>query len=311
MKKKIIGILVCMLLIGTAVLTASGTVLIEKTSKSTNHEFIELTTEICGIPGLQSFSVKITKQDYHKLETLFDTIKSRFDTTSTRNGAEEIFEEAVIELNKIGLLPMGMNICQIKQLVIGGFLNSLHMRFQDTFRLNHLSNKSGNTNCLVIGKTDYTYFRPFPALVIDIPIFYTLLEYLYSISSPIASILLLPYAFRVMQPLKFGSQAYFGQRYKLTEQGNVTRDDSYSSSGWVWTIGSNGIQKWNDTFYGNLYCKYQKKIYEDVDVIWENWDPVGVIGFIGIKIGILSPDIDTFYIGFARKVNYSYYPPWS
>jgi hypothetical protein len=285
MKKGVICVLVCMLMILSTIVPVSGTIFVKGDSQPMIKGNIQ----------------------YVEVSKLFNDLKLKLDKVTTKKEALAIFKEAVVELNKYGLLPKGMSVKQGQRLVTGGFLKSELLK---PFQRNN-ENNTGNTNCLVIGIANGTYFRPYPT-IFDIPI----INYLVwdSILSDVLNPLDFFYVFRTLQPFKFGPYAYVGARYKHTEHANVTFDDIYSASGWVWTIGSNGFKKWNGTFYGGLYCK--KIVKNDSDSVFEIWDPVGITGFIGINFFNFlsfcsSNELPSFYIGFARQVNFTYNYPWT
>ena len=278
-----------MLMIVSTIVPVSGTVFVKRASQPTVKENIQ----------------------YIEVEKIFNDLKLKLDTVTTKKEALALFKEAIVELNEHGLLPKGMSVRQAQRLINNGFLRSeLVQPFQSNYE-----NNSGNNNCLVIGMTNNIFFRPYPALIMDIPILSNLV--FNSSLRNITWFLALPYLFRLLQPFKFGPYAYVGYRYKLVEQGNITEDNIYSSTGWVWTLGSNGFKKWNGTFYGGLYTKYEKFVHNNYSS-FEIWDPVGMVGFIGIDFFsgtsfIINPynGIPQFYIGFAHEVNFTYSYPWS
>jgi hypothetical protein len=246
---------------------------------------------------------------YGEAEKIFNDLQLKLDKVTTKQETLDLFKEVIVELNEHGLLPKGMTIKRAQRLIINGFLRS---EPEQSFQSNY-ENNSGNINCLVIGIANETYFRPYPALVQDIPFLYNL-AFNHSGFS-ITTILALPYLFRVLQPVKFGPYAYVGARFKVVEHGNTTHERIDASSGWVWTIGSNGYKKWNGTFYGGLYTKYKKFVYNNYSYA-EAWDPVGIRGFVGINFfNFISSfggnKLSSFYIGFAREVNFTYSPPWT
>jgi len=286
MKKGIFCVLVCMLMILSSIIPVSGTIFTKEPSQL----------------------MKQRNAQYDETEKIFNDLKVKLDTVTTKQEALVLFKEVIVELNEHGLLPKGMTVKRAQRLVTGCFSKSdLAQPFQS-----YNKNNTGNTNCLIIGIANETYFRPYPALIMDIPILYNL-----AFNSSLRNItcfLALPYVFRVSQPLKFGPYAYVGARFKLVEHGNTTEDLIHSSSGWVWTIGSNGFQKWNGTFYGGLYTKYKKIVHNNY-TSGETWDPVGIRGFVGINFFSLISffggyELPSFYIGFAREVNFTYSPPW-
>jgi len=290
MKKGIFCVLVCMLMILSSVVPISGTI---------------FTKEPSGLMIQRN-------AQYDETEKIFNDLKVKFDKATTKQEALILVNEAIVELHEHGLLPKGMTIKRAQRLVTGCFSKSeLAPPFQSNYE-----NNSGNTNCLVIGIANQTYFRPYPTLIFDIPI----LNYLIFNSSLLNMRLLtyflqLPAVFRIIQPFKFGPYAYVGDRGKIVENGNVTYDITHASSGWVWTLGLNGVKKWNGTFYGGLYTKYKKFVNNNYS-FFETWDSVGIRGFVGINFFNFisfcgSNELPSIYIGFAREVNFTYSSPWT
>ena len=285
MKKGIICVLVCMLMILSAVVPISGTIVTKEPS--------QLMTQ--------------RNAQYDETEKIFNELQVKLDTVTTKQEALVLVNEAIVELHEHGLLPKGMTVKRAQRLVTGCFLKAELLQPSQKSE----GNDTGNTNCLVVGIATETYFRPYPSLIMDIPI----IDYLVFNSnfSKYFNFLAWFYVIRVFSPVKFGPYAYVGNRYKGVEDGNIT-DEISTSSGFVWTIGANGIKKWNGSFYGGLYTKYMKTVYENNT--YELWDPVGIRGFVGINffnfISFLSSnELPSFYIGFAREVNFTYSPPWT
>jgi hypothetical protein len=160
-----------------------------------------------------------------------------------------------------------------------------------------------------MGITNNTFFRPYPTIY-DIPI----IHYLFFNTSfgNFFNFLIWFYAIRAFQPFKLGSYAYIGERYRLVENGNITYDHERASSGWVWTQGTNGVKKWNGTFYGSIYTKYLKSDGDEKNY-GEAWQAVGIRGFVGINIFnavAFGNEKSLVYIGLAKEVNLTYSPPW-
>jgi len=100
--------------------------------------------------------VKLTKQQYQDLEQYLVDFRGKLNQTTTREEAVPIFKEAVVELNKYGLLPKGMNVEQEQALITGRY-----HKFQPLTLLNSISKKNPlffngtwNLMCLVAGVTD-------------------------------------------------------------------------------------------------------------------------------------------------------------
>jgi hypothetical protein len=269
---------------------------------------ILLFTSVTLIPTITADTrITSSEKQYDEVEKIFNDLKVKLEKVTTKQEALILFKETIMELWNHGLLPKGMNAQQIQRLVTQAFLKS-ELLHPSQMRVR---NDTGNTNCLVVGFATKTYFRPFPAIIFDIPLIYSLI-WESSLSDELNPLALF-YVLRTFQPFKFGPYAYVGGRHKGVEDGNIT-DDIYPATGLVWTIGANGIKKWAGSFYGGLYTKYWNRIYENNTYEW--WDPVGIRGFVGINFFNFisfasSNDYPSFYIGFAREVNFTYSHPWT
>ena len=90
---------------------------------SDDNDLVEVTTQACGIKGFGNTTVKLTREQYQNLEQYLVEFRQRLNQTSTREEAVPIFKEAVVELDKYGLLPKGMSVEKAQRLVIGAKQN--------------------------------------------------------------------------------------------------------------------------------------------------------------------------------------------
>jgi hypothetical protein len=84
---------------------------------STDNDCVEVTTQACGIQGYGNTTVRLTKHQYQNLESYLTEFRARLNQTTTREKETLLFKEAVVELNKYGLLPKGMSVEQVQKLV--------------------------------------------------------------------------------------------------------------------------------------------------------------------------------------------------
>jgi hypothetical protein len=286
MKKAIICIFVCMLVILSSVVTISGTIFVKESSLPVIKENIQ----------------------YDHIRKIFADLQIDLDKVITKQDALVLVNKAIGELNEHGMILKGGSEKHIQRLVTRFFSK---YDFMHLFQGNN-DNETGNTNCLVIGFANETFFRPFPTIY-DIPI----VDYLMFNTSfgDYFNFLIWFYAIRAFQPINLCPYAWVGDRYRLVENGNVTFDYIDASSGWVWTLGMNGVRTWNGTFYGGLDTRYRKSVINN-DSYAEAWNPVGIRGFVGInffsfRTFFMDNYVPTFYIGFAREINFTYSPPWT
>lgn len=114
--KKIFALSVILLFIGVAVAPNINQSIV----KASDDDLVEVTTQACGIKGFGNTTVKLTKQQYQNLEEYLVEFRAKLNQTSTRDEAVPIFKDAVVELDKYGLLPKGMRVSQAQRLVTLG-----------------------------------------------------------------------------------------------------------------------------------------------------------------------------------------------
>jgi hypothetical protein len=95
---------------------------------SQENDCINMTIQPCGIRGLRNTSVRLTRQQFENLNMFLETFSTRLNQTKTRDEALPLFKNAVVELHNYGLLPKGMNIQQVQNLVIGEDLRFPHYK---------------------------------------------------------------------------------------------------------------------------------------------------------------------------------------
>src|SRR4030042_1592503 len=92
---------------------------------SQDDDLVEVTTQACGIKGFGNTTVKLTRQQYQNLEQYLVEFRARLNQTTTKEEAVPIFKEAVVELDKYGLLPEGMSVERAQRLVSSEKLSPL------------------------------------------------------------------------------------------------------------------------------------------------------------------------------------------
>jgi hypothetical protein len=116
--KKLLVIGIIFLFIGVAVAPSINFNIVKA---SNDNDLVEVTSQACGIKGFGNTTVKLTKQQYQDLEQYLVDFRARLNQTTTRDEAVPIFKEAVVELNKHGLLPKRMNVELTQRLVTIGY----------------------------------------------------------------------------------------------------------------------------------------------------------------------------------------------
>ena len=124
----------------------------------TEEQFIEFTTEICGLNNVKQ-KIELTLKEAEEVEELFNSIKLKLDKIESSKQAENIINDAVVKLNRYGLLG-GLSIKQAQRLIT--------YRFKDRtiFNRNNLKEDDDkNFLCIVGGKINFSAFTgPFEFL---------------------------------------------------------------------------------------------------------------------------------------------------
>ena len=246
-----------------------------------DSELAEFTTEVYGLPGMKTQSIQLTKDELEEVDSLFENIKEQLEDVETKEEAVWILNKAVVELDKYGLVG-GLGVKQAQRLItkvyqIPRFITwseKLSNRMQNVFEDNE------NVLCLLAGKTEYTSienlrfrFWLFLSDLIEDPSIFQ--KYFY----PLAIIHIL---FTQVCPITIGGIIGFGLHRHIPY--NVYYH--VPAQGWIYSIGLNGIKKWNGSFWGSLPTT------SFFDHPTQQWHP-GVLQFHGINI--IRPNGSTHY----------------
>jgi hypothetical protein len=119
--KKILALGIIILFIGIAVAPSINQSVVKA---SNDDDLAEVTTQVCGIKGYGNTTVKLTREQYQNLEQYLVEFRARLNQTTTRAEAIPIFKDAVVELDKYGLLPRWMSVERAQKLVSGDLFSS-------------------------------------------------------------------------------------------------------------------------------------------------------------------------------------------
>jgi len=245
---------------------------------SNDNDLVEVTTQACGIKGYGNTTVKLTTQQYQNLEQYLVEFRARLNQTTTREEAVPIFKDAVVELNKYGLLPKGMSVERAQELVTGE-----NQIFQDNEVINKLYNNhkqmiDENTNifCLFAGQTDNTFVVTFLLRLLFIPLLvigYIVMSFedfpiLYKFLTGLLRILIVPI---VSSPIGFNQWISYG--YNILFPYN----DLIPTHGWIYTNGFNGVKTWNGSFIGAINYDFSFIFY------FGTFDFTGISLYLPIK----------------------------
>ena len=323
-KSKVLVIDIILLFIGVAVAPSINFTVVKA---SDDTDLVEVTTQACGIKGFGNTTVKLTREQYQNLEQYLVDFRARLNQTTTREEAVPIFKEAVVELNKYGLLPKGMSVEQAQRLVIGVYQNQrLHKFFEKQNNENQYTVDS-NFLCLIAGNTSYSHFESLSvvlsALIVDIigiGSIYNFLEHLIE-SWGFEKLLILLDIFYSLCYIPMILLDYYcifiytfvGDYLQYSKVNLFTRinlggwyipQDApkvyYPSIGWVHTFGLLGKKSWEGELRGILPLMGTYWTFG-----YDSYYCPGVVGFTGIKL--YADPVTQFYLGFALWTDIDYF----
>ncbi len=292
--KEILAVGVILLFIGIA-FTPSITQNVVKASQ--DDDLVEVTTQACGIKGYGDNAVKLTREQYQNLEEYLVEFRARLNQTTSREEAIPLFKDAVVELDRYGLLPWGMSVEKVQRLILGPYFNDRFTRCLKTLTnepkkcLDNFENKF----CLITGEArSYTIFQGLASLVscsvlYIIAILFERFQENFIIPLVFISMITTVLSNNILTRPYIGTQIYYGKIY-----GDPSGTDYYPAEGSVWTDGIYGTKVINGPFYGRLNEKLPKLILP-----FEGYC-LGAKGFTGLKLFYNST---VNYLGFALEVS--------
>ena len=231
---------------------------------------VELTTEICGLPGKKPQTVQLTQEQADEVDRLFDEIKIKMDNTASREETVEMFNKAIVELDKYGLLS-GLNVEQAQRLVTGKNQNLRTGKLFDKLISNPLFQYSiDNIFCLIAGNNiDIVFVSVWGLLLYRLALIIN--------DSAYSGLLvdLVTWIIDYYNPICIGRILWYSPR----------------STGWVVTVGVMGKKSWDGQLIGTLPYPFYPLMR------------AGVRGFTGYKILFDEPDKYKYlYLGTALTV---------
>jgi hypothetical protein len=281
--KKGLVVSVILLFIGVVV---APTINFNIVKASNDNDLIEVTTQACGINGYGNTTVKLTKEQYQDLQQYLVDFRARLNQTTTREESIPIFKEAVVELDRYGLLPRGMNIEDAQGLVHRKYQESPPMDANDVIYERKQILNNSNLFCLITGETTRNT-RLFSVVEMGCSVLCWFLFILslfvrYSAVNPV----IINNTISLLKSIRNFSSKLNAAR--LIGTGIITFGDSHPASipppyrydpaeGWITTQGLLGKKSWNGTFFGRILPIYP---FDSDDYTFY----IGAIGFIGIKL---------------------------
>ena len=309
--RKCLPVGIILLFIGVAV---APSINFKVVKASNDNDLVAVTSQACGIQGFGNTTVKLTRQQYQNLEQYLVDFRARLNQTTTREEAVPIFKEAVVELNKYGLLPKGLSQREAERFVLGAYE---HPRYPGVLgRVHSPSRGFENSWYLVTGLTRRTSsmgFLPLTVLLGSLGLFELaswceLMHVGYHLGQIYMTLFWL-FLYLGVESLALGViLALISHTVPIAGFGMVSfggfQSNGYwaypvPASGWLYTLGANGKKNCSGEFFGNLTVSSKWRVEEAIELFMPF---PGIVGFTGLKLGFYGEYSNKFFIGTALAV---------
>jgi hypothetical protein len=292
---------IVLLFIGVAV-APSISPAVKKTS--TGESFYEVTSQAYGINGFGNTTAKLTKQQCQDLEQYLIDFRARLNQTTTKKDVVPLFKDAVVELDKYGLLPKGMSVEQAFKLTTRYAMSPMTRNKSVSSRD---SNGTSNIYCLIAGFSTlcllsgiittglelllnwYLHSHYFPPY--GVPPFFALTLEVILISMLIV---------RNHIPLISTFLSLLSVLGVLTFGLSTPETVPIPAHGWLNSYGLLGPKK----FFGFFYGTVPYPVINDQITAY-----TGAFGFTGLKILFPGTGYMSFFLGGALSVSINETPP--
>jgi hypothetical protein len=267
----VIGVII--ILFGVAVQPSIATIQPENKSE---EEYFSVITEFIGLD--KNYTTELTKVEIKRLDDLFDSISNNLNKSDSLEKNIDIFKQAVIELHNFGLLG-DIEVDEAEKLVTNYYHNPILMKnLKRIFNREKGDSDDKNMFCLISGEAINLAFVS--TLGELLAFFVHTLSFMAIFFGFFAF-----YLFMILAEMIRGINVEIGMIIPLCLARSVVL---YKTLGYITTYGILG----HKYYEGKLVGKMRTLLYDDV----------GIIGFTGIKIEILTyPTL--YFIGFAPLVN--------
>jgi hypothetical protein len=272
---------------------------------TSDNELIKVTFRVCKFNKIIENTVWLTQEESDELDDIIDNVKKDLENVKDRNEENEIYNNAILSFNKLGLIPNNINCEEVNNLV----KNDIYHKFRNKLKINSENNHKAdilrNWFCSITGESEHTTI--FPHITIA----------LFKLSHIVAKfagnyepndfwswvfLFIALYFSLGAEFFLFKDRSFFSTTIGLGE----SYDDPYGNyvhfpaTGWIVTRGLNGYKNFEGLYYGQLNKYFSVREYRGGVT-----DYIGVTGFTGTQI---IKETRVFYMGGALSVHIGQLP---
>jgi len=133
-KKGLVLIVIFLIVCVSGIPAINGTVIqLPSTSNYNDDNLVEISVETYGIGKPVEHKIKLTQEQAKDLKIFLESFQTQINNSASLIETINLYKEAVIELDKYGLLPQDISILEAQKLVIGPYQNPKYVEKIEKF----------------------------------------------------------------------------------------------------------------------------------------------------------------------------------
>jgi hypothetical protein len=271
-------------------------------NNTSNNDLIEVTFRICKFNEIIENTAWLTQEESHELDEIIDNVKEDLENAGDIDEEKEVYNNAIISFNKLGLLPENIKCGELQKLVSNNIYHKIGNKIKLGSNNNYKSDVFRNWFCSITGESNQTIIFPHISLVlyqIGWIIFEWLLKWAYLDEYLAILILLIMTMFieRGDTYLESKDRSFFGTKisFGMGLDKPFNKYPHLPATGWIVTRGLNGYKSFEGLYFGQL--NNYTSLRGDGGLVS---DYIGVTGFTGIQI---NKGTRVYYMGDALRAH--------
>lgn len=115
-----------------------------------DNNLIEVTIEVCGINGVETTTVTLTRQQYTEIEKKFNYFQGKLTEMITKQETISLYATALQELNALMFLPKKLNSEQTYPYFLKGYLMEQELQITEKISPHNLLQENQNNFCCLV-----------------------------------------------------------------------------------------------------------------------------------------------------------------
>jgi hypothetical protein len=120
------------------------------------NALVNIPVQIHKYGKIETHNLMITEEQRVKLDIFSDIFKKELDEAETLEETIAIYNNAIVSLDEIGLIPEGLSARELQRLITGNVQLEKFRNIMQTNKYRGKSDEYSNSNCLLSGSSSWT-----------------------------------------------------------------------------------------------------------------------------------------------------------